>query len=737
MKTKAELQNIPKQPVSTVNKNLHKQQDGKTSEKKPNVRTTDYKKMEEIFLTDPDSVTREEFLFFQSAVGYRRAMQLLNEGQRRKQLSKMDGTGKTVRNIQQNKEQDKLDINTNQKNVIQKQKLSQVSQLGGNETIQKKSVKNISSFTSLPSNLRAGLENLSGIDLSDVSVHKNSDKPQQVGAFAYTQGNNIHIAPGQEKHLPHEGWHAVQQKQGRVAPTMQMKSGTLMNDDSELEKEADVMGSKAVEAGKQTDTLQLKKTGSTLQDSRVIQRKTENQDKIQPAYYGEKNENVKKIQQVLIKMNYWVGSSDDKATGYFGDITKQSLINYQLGYMKLKKDELYDKKGNYVGCGPKTVNSLNNNYQLLYNPNVPQNVKDSIINTAKENNKSYTWNIKAGVYNGNVKEAQLMLMNLGHKLPKYGADGKWNSSGETFNAIKKFQNACKVIYDLVSKHGNKNSLKHVSHFKGIKPTGMLDEITFKALQEQNNRKAKGTRAVVAGINSNTNNNAVMTAGVNGASNLGDINKNYNVYEEYGAVHKEVQVKASAKYALTMEHKVKGGGLTPGKTDGWADLVDKKTHEVWEVKNDNPKWNETSGVGRRQLERYILASKKYGNFYLVRGNPRIKIEPFKTNVFGKPATVTVRSGLGAINDLENGMIYYKVKYDKEEKEPQKVPQEVPSAVQEREWWEIPVGVGLVIVCAVATVILIADDATGIGAADDPLLGGTLSGIAKGAQMIFAW
>ncbi len=99
--------------------------------------------------------------------------------------------------------------------------------------------------TGIPAQLKAGLEALSNIDLSDVQVHHNSNKPKQVGALAYTQGNNIHIAQGQEEHLPHEGWHAVQQKQGRVQPNLQMKTGVAVNDDAELEKEADIMGERA------------------------------------------------------------------------------------------------------------------------------------------------------------------------------------------------------------------------------------------------------------------------------------------------------------------------------------------------------------------------------------------------------------------------------------------------------------------------------------------------------------
>ncbi|MCO5384307.1 MAG: DUF4157 domain-containing protein [Methanosarcina barkeri] len=84
--------------------------------------------------------------------------------------------------------------------------------------------------TGMPDNLKVGVESLSGIDMSDVRVNYNSDKPAEVGALAYTQGTNIHVAPGQKRYLPHEAWHVVQQKQGRVKPTMQLKDVTV-NDD--------------------------------------------------------------------------------------------------------------------------------------------------------------------------------------------------------------------------------------------------------------------------------------------------------------------------------------------------------------------------------------------------------------------------------------------------------------------------------------------------------------------------
>ena len=103
--------------------------------------------------------------------------------------------------------------------------------------------------TGLPDSLKSGVENLGGVSLDDVKVHRNSDKPAQLNAHAYAQGSEIHLGPGQEKHLPHEAWHVVQQKQGRVKPTTQLKEKVNINDDPSLEKEADVMGEKAARIG--------------------------------------------------------------------------------------------------------------------------------------------------------------------------------------------------------------------------------------------------------------------------------------------------------------------------------------------------------------------------------------------------------------------------------------------------------------------------------------------------------
>ena len=100
--------------------------------------------------------------------------------------------------------------------------------------------------TGMPDNLKSGIESLSGFSMDDVRVHYNSSKPATVQALAYTQGTDIHVAPGQEKHLPHEAWHVAQQMAGRVSPTTNI-NGMPVNDNAALEHEADVMGEKAVQ----------------------------------------------------------------------------------------------------------------------------------------------------------------------------------------------------------------------------------------------------------------------------------------------------------------------------------------------------------------------------------------------------------------------------------------------------------------------------------------------------------
>jgi len=147
--------------------------------------------------------------------------------------------------------------------VIQKQSPEEEELLQG-KAIQKKENK-----TGLPDDLKTGIENMSGISLDDVKVHRNSNKPANVGAHAYTQGTDIHVAPGQDKHIAHEAWHVVQQNQGRVQPTTEV-GGTPVNDNSGLEKEADELGASALNIN--TDHVSQQKIKQSTGNSNTIQR---------------------------------------------------------------------------------------------------------------------------------------------------------------------------------------------------------------------------------------------------------------------------------------------------------------------------------------------------------------------------------------------------------------------------------------------------------------------------------
>lgn len=93
-------------------------------------------------------------------------------------------------------------------------------------------------LTGIPTQMKLDFEQRSGLSFDDVRVHYNSDKPAQLQALAYTQGTQVYVGPGQERHLPHELGHVVQQKIGNLRPTCYI-NGLPINDQNYLEREAD------------------------------------------------------------------------------------------------------------------------------------------------------------------------------------------------------------------------------------------------------------------------------------------------------------------------------------------------------------------------------------------------------------------------------------------------------------------------------------------------------------------
>lgn len=72
----------------------------------------------------------------------------------------------------------------------------------------------------LPQSLQHQMEALHGMDFSDVRVHE-SHRPIHVGALSFSQGNDLHFAPGRydpgsaagRELIGHELTHVVQQRQ--------------------------------------------------------------------------------------------------------------------------------------------------------------------------------------------------------------------------------------------------------------------------------------------------------------------------------------------------------------------------------------------------------------------------------------------------------------------------------------------------------------------------------------------
>jgi hypothetical protein len=107
-------------------------------------------------------------------------------------------------------------------------------------------------FFSLPPTVQAQMENSLGTDFSGVKIVPDSTTAVHIRANAFTQGETVHFAPG--KYAPgtdsgreligHELAHVVQQRQGRVSPSLQGQ-GLAINTDRSLEAEADRMGEAA------------------------------------------------------------------------------------------------------------------------------------------------------------------------------------------------------------------------------------------------------------------------------------------------------------------------------------------------------------------------------------------------------------------------------------------------------------------------------------------------------------
>ncbi|WP_420238197.1 DUF4157 domain-containing protein [Telmatobacter bradus] len=204
--------------------------------------------------------------------------------------------------------------------------------------------------TGLPDNLKSGIESLSGMSMDSVRVHYNSAQPAQLNALAYAQGADIHVAPGQEQHLPHEAWHVVQQAQGRVQPTMQMKGGVPVNDDRGLEHEADGMGAKAMQRATVESNAHMHKSQVSIKHAQNVNPSFAGQGAVQLTAWMKQGEEWKRKKQTKFgdSINWERDTSGENtppasSIGENGWVYSSNRIKYFTKYSDYRNEVLLDR----------------------------------------------------------------------------------------------------------------------------------------------------------------------------------------------------------------------------------------------------------------------------------------------------------------------------------------------------------------------------------------------------------
>jgi hypothetical protein len=181
--------------------------------------------------------------------------------------------------VQHKSENEQTDLNTQLRQAkrfghsISQMKSESAQSSKQNQTSQTSSA----SRSSMPAPVRSRMENSFGTSFSDVNIHTDSPQAKSMGALAFTQGNNVHFAPGQynpqsssgQALLGHELTHVVQQRAGRVS--VPQSKGAPINADPSLETEADQIGAKAAKG----EQVQVPGATSSFKTIPPIQSSTE------------------------------------------------------------------------------------------------------------------------------------------------------------------------------------------------------------------------------------------------------------------------------------------------------------------------------------------------------------------------------------------------------------------------------------------------------------------------------
>lgn len=350
--------------------------------------------------------------------------------------------------------------------------------------------------TGLPDALKANLESKYGMSLDHIKVHYNSSKPAKLEAHAYAKFPNIYIAPGQEKYLPEEAAHMVQQMQGRVRPTEEV-NGTPVNDNASLEKEAVQEGQKAsggVQKNKGKDLVQNKGQQGVVQRAKIEKESHYGTFSVDDAKYdfdGGKtkldanitfepgdNTDAKKIGLTQMIKNQQDGKDyaiDPNAK------TKMTDDGHGIDRISNKNTPIYGSSSLAAGKGLEDTEQDNNREKtaaINLEPGAKRNASYELGHHYKVNKEDKDFKTKnAGLYDGptvegganSMKEFETTALALdGQQKGEYYGSVKWGWKKDGTGALKK------IDFDLVSKGvPSKNFMEAAEKWNDGKKRGTL------------------------------------------------------------------------------------------------------------------------------------------------------------------------------------------------------------------------------------------------------------------------
>tara|TARA_A100001015_G_scaffold319996_1_gene444817 strand:- start:654 stop:2585 length:1932 start_codon:yes stop_codon:yes gene_type:complete len=293
-----------------------------------------------------------------------------------------------------------------------------------------------------------GMENVSGVDLSGVSIIRNSSEPEKLNAEALYRKNEVHSAPGKDKHIPHELGHAVQQAKSKVKATTTI-NGQKVNNDPKLETEADDLGKKALsKSDSTTNTYQLKNKFN-LTNANDINQRAEAQTKEEDNKPGLWNRLMSGVSSVGGRISSFLGLGTKKnkseETSNTEDVDQpESEIDEQDeqddkvdSTLKSMIDQAVEAASNAIDSGKDAIEYAKSNIE-----NLPSKINESSLKAAGSSKKLLA-------FGENVKKKEA-------EDEKYAEENPMKA--QVKGLIKKAGGSVPIVGDIMSIYENSKTL---------------------------------------------------------------------------------------------------------------------------------------------------------------------------------------------------------------------------------------------------------------------------------------